>query len=301
MQPTLLEPPPALKTGDVVRVVAPAGPFDRTLFFRGLGFLAQTFRVRWTSNVFHRTGFLAGGSAQRGDDLQSALSCPDTRAIVCARGGVGSADLVDALTALPCAPKWLMGFSDITALHACLQHKGWMSIHGPNVTSLGLGNAALRERCLHHLLNPLHTYERTLSPLFPGRVTGPLVGGNLAVLHDLCAANVWRPPAGAVLFLEEVAEPPYRIYRMLTAMRRGGHLSALAGLAVGQVTFSHPGQHGVSAREVISDLCQTWRLPAAWGLASGHDLRVNDPLTLGSRVHLNVTNDTASVRFNVET
>lgn len=283
----------------MLRVIAPAGPFDRTLFFRGLGFLAQTFRIEWSTHVFHRHGFLAGGVEERAGDLRRALACPHSRLIVCARGGVGSADLVDALATVDCAPKWLMGFSDITALHACLQHKGWMSLHGPNVSSLGVGNANLRERCIRHLLDPLRSHNVHLSPLFGGSATGPLVGGNLAVLHDLCAGNAWHPPQGAILFLEETAEPPYRIYRMLTAMRRGGHLRHIAGLVMGQVTQCHPGPHGITARQVISDLCHAWELPCAWGLPSGHDPRDNDPLTLGAIARLNVTSEAATVTFNI--
>jgi muramoyltetrapeptide carboxypeptidase len=248
--------------------------------------------------VFHRSGFLAGSSTDRAQDLTKALACPETRIIVCARGGVGSAELIDSLGTVPNAPKWLMGFSDFTAVHAGLQQRGWMSIHGPNVTSLGVGNAALRDVCIRHLLDPLREYKLSAAPLFGGCVSGPLVGGNLAVLHDLCVANAWHPPPGAILFLEEVAEAPYRIYRMLTAMRRGGHLTSIAGLLVGQVTHSPAGHHGVTARQVITQLCEQWALPAAWGLPSGHDPWRNDPLTFGSHTQLNVGPLRADVTFN---
>lgn len=292
------EIPPTPKPGDQLRVIAPSGPFDRTLFFRGLAFLSQTFRVQWNRTVFHREGFLAGSRSERAFELQSALTCPESRLVVCARGGVGSADLFDTLLSFSGPPKWLVGFSDITALHAGLQRRGWMSIHGPTVTSLGRGNALLRERCIAHFLDPLRSRTVALSPLFPGQASGPLVGGNLAVLHDLCAANAWHPPPGAILFVEEIAEPPYRIYRMLSAMRRGGHLANVAALVVGQVTLSSPGHHRTTAREVITALCQEWSLPAAWGIQSGHDPRVNDPLTLGAEAELNVTATAACVTFN---
>lgn len=298
MHRSSFESPPAPQVRDVVRVVAPAGPFNRTLFFRGLGFLAQTFRIRWSTSVFHQEGFLCGTKNQRLDDFMDALACPDTRLIVCARGGVGSVELCAELTPNAYPPKWLLGFSDITALHATFQRHGLMSLHGPNVTSLGVGNAHLRERCLHHVLDPCRTTTVTLAPLVPGNVVGPVIGGNLAVLHDLCAANAWHPPHGAILFVEEVAEAPYRIHRMLTAMRRGGHLSGIVGLIVGQITHSNPGPYRVTARQVITTLCQQWQLPAAWGIPSGHDPWQNDPLTLGGQAHLNVTGDAATVTFN---
>jgi muramoyltetrapeptide carboxypeptidase len=295
----VFESPPVPKPGDRLHVIAPAGPFNRTLFYRGLDVLARTFRVRWTSRVFHREGYLAGSATERALDLSAALRCAETRIVVCARGGVGSAELLDSLAALDAGPKWLAGFSDITALHAGLQRKGWMSIHGPNVTSLGVGNAAMRERFIQQLLHPLQARVLQLVPLVPGSVAGPLVGGNLTVLHDLCAANAWAPTQGSLLFIEETAEPPYRIHRMLTAMHRGGHLRSIQGVVVGQVTLSNAGPYRASAKQVITDLCLRWGLPAAWGLPSGHDPRENEPLTFGSVAQLTVGHDTAHIRLNV--
>lgn len=283
-----LAPP---KVGDVAYIVAPAGPFDRTLFWRGLGFLAQSFRLRWSKDVFARRGFIAGSAERRAADLQRALACPDVRLVVCARGGVGAADLLDetldaALLAHRSRAKWLVGFSDVTALHARFNQCGWPSLHASNVTSLGVGCAAVRERWLSHVLDPWATRRWNLETLYPGEVTGTLLGGNLAVIHDVCAAGQWRTPPNTVLFLEEVAEPPYRIYRMLQSMRRGGHLQNVIGLVVGQVSHSHPGLHQKTAREVIAELCTDWQLPSAWGLPSGHEPHVNHPLTLGASVRL---------------
>lgn len=292
----LTSPPPAFrlpppKAGDVAYIVAPAGPFDRTLFWRGLGFLAQSFRLRWSNHAFARRGFVAGAVAQRSADLQRALTCPDARLVVCARGGVGAADLLDesldaALSDSRNRAKWLVGFSDITALHVRFNQRGWPSLHASNVTSLGVGCAAVRERWLSHVLDPWAPRRWELETLYPGEVTGTLLGGNLAVIHDLCAAGQWAPPPNTVLFLEEVAEPPYRIYRMLQALRRGGHLQNVIGLVVGQVSHSRPGLHQTTAREVFAELCTAWQLPSAWGLPCGHELHVNDPLTLGAPVRL---------------
>lgn len=285
----------------MLRIVAPAGPFDRTLFWRGAGFLAETFRVRFAKSVFARTGFLAGNATQRAADLAAALACPETRLVVCARGGVGCADLLDpepfALWSrvTPAPFKWLVGFSDVTALHAHWQARGLPSIHGSNVTSLGLGCANVRERWLAHVLDPWRPQHWQLKTLVPGAAGGRLVGGNLAVLHDLCASGQWQPEPGSILFLEEVAEAPYRIHRMLSALRRGGHLRHVTGLVVGQVTASHAGIHGVTARQVFATLCAEWQLPCAWGLPSGHELGENNPLTLGSHATIEATNDGATL------
>lgn len=283
-----------------MRIIAPAGPFDRTLFWRGLGFLADSFRLRLGDHIFSRQGFLAGPAIARAGDLQAALACADTRVVVCARGGVGCSDLfdpalLDSWSPTSHPPKWLVGFSDVTALHARWQSLGLPSIHASNVTSLGVGCAAVRERWLAHILDPLRPQRWSLETLYPGSGVGPLVGGNLAVLHDLCASGQWSPPPGAVLFLEEVAEPPYRIYRMLSALRRAGALSALSALVVGQVTASNPGQHGVTARQVFSTLCTEWRLPSAWGLPAGHEVWENHPLTLGRTAKLDAQPQNATL------
>ncbi len=282
-------------------MIAPAGPFNRTLFWRGLGFLAQTFRLRWGDHVFARRGFLAGDEDQRASDLEVALACPETRLIVCARGGVGCADLLGIRHApmwrveKMSHPKWLVGFSDVTALHAEWQALGWPSIHASNVTSLGVGCEEVRGRWLAHVLDPWAPRRWELETLQPGTAHGTLIGGNLAVLHDLCASQQWNPPRDSLLFVEDVAEPPYRIYRMLKALERGGHLRRIAGLVVGQVTASHPGIHHTSAREVFAELCAQWQMPAVWGMPCGHELGLNHPITLGIGARLVATSEGAQL------
>lgn len=262
--------------------------------------MADTFRLRLGTHIFERRGFLAGSARARADDLEDAIQCREASLIICARGGVGCADLFDpgvleSWSPAIARPKWLVGFSDITALHSRWQSFGIPSIHGSNVTSLGIGGAPLRERWLAHVLNPLRPQRWQLETLHPGEAQGPLVGGNLAVLHDLCASGQWAPPTGAILFLEEVAEPPYRIHRMLSALRRGGALSGVAGLVVGQVTASAPGPHRVTARQVFATLCSSWQLPCAWGLPAGHEVAENHPLTLGRPAVLSALGSTATL------
>lgn len=286
--PNPFKAPRPLKLGDAVRIIAPAGPFDRALFWRGAGWLAEHFRVQWSPGIFCRDGFVAGKSSHRLNNLLDALDVRECRALICARGGVGSAEVAALLppSVLSRNPKWLVGFSDITALHCAYQREQIMSLHAPNVTSLGLGSAALRESWLHAVLNPLARQDLTVDVLLAGSAHGPLVGGNLAVLHDLCAADEWLPPQGAVLFVEDVGEPPYRIHRMLTAMARRGITKRLSGVVFGQISASHPGRHGVTAREVCQRFCEEQQLPAAWGIPAGHEPNENLPLTLGASARL---------------
>lgn len=286
--PLFFKAPRPLKLGDAVRIIAPAGPFDRALFWRGAGWLAEHFRVLWSPEIFCRDGFVAGNVTHRLNNLRDGLDASECRALICARGGVGSAEVAALLpqSALSHDPKWLVGFSDITALHCAYQRERIMSLHAPNVTSLGLGSAALRDTWLRAVLDPLARQDLTVDVLVPGSAHGPLVGGNLAVLHDLCAADEWSPPQGAVLFMEDVGEPPYRIHRMLSAMARRGITKRLSGVVFGQISASQPGRHGVTAREVCRRFCEEQQLPAAWGIPAGHEPNENLPLTLGAPARL---------------
>lgn len=274
--------PPPLKPGDIVRVIAPAGPFDRTLFWRGVGWLAHHFRLSFDREAFAREGFLAGSDRRRLRELDQALDCPRAAAIVAARGGVGCTRLVGRVdfSRLRARPKWMVGFSDITALHLEAQRMGVASLHAHNVTGLGQGDAPEREAWLAALVGPPCFESAPLEMLRPGVAAGPLLGGNLALLHDSVGCGRFTPPPGYVLFLEEIGEAPYRIDRMLVGLERAGVLDRASGIVVGHVAASPPGPAGTSARDVFFRFAQRLRLPLAWGLEAGHG-RPNHPLALG--------------------
>src|SRR5579859_5766668 len=126
--------PPALCPGDWVAVVAPASPFDADEFWRGMAWIRDRYRVRASHGLFDRTGYLAGDDARRSQELARAMVDPEVKAVVAARGGYGAMRVLDALPwdAFVRAPKWLVGFSDVTALHVEATARGIASIHGPN-------------------------------------------------------------------------------------------------------------------------------------------------------------------------
>ena len=125
--------PPPLRRSDPVQLIAPAGPFDRALFWRGAGWLAQHFRVRFAPDIRARTGFVAGSTERRLTELNRALRCTESKAIFCARGGSGSTELLldGDFSALARHPKWLIGFSDVTALLNEALRAGVAAIRGP--------------------------------------------------------------------------------------------------------------------------------------------------------------------------
>ena len=143
--------PPALRPGDVVRVIAPSSPFDPEPFERGLTILSTRLgvRPRMRADVAARWRYLAGDDARRAEEWREAVADPEARAIFCARGGYGAMRLLPGIDPAPllARPKLLLGFSDVTALHALLNRAGLATVHGPGVTQLG----RLPEEALRHL------------------------------------------------------------------------------------------------------------------------------------------------------
>lgn len=282
--------PKALCSGDLVRVIAPAGPFDRALFYRGLSWLSERFRVIYDRGVFQRSGLFAGDDSRRLNELNAALRCPQTAAIIAARGGAGCSRIAPAadFAALRQYPKWLVGFSDVTALHVEAQAVGVASLHAHNLTGLGRSHMATRTEWLQALSAPHEAPPQTpLEMLTPGSAQGPVVGGNLALVHNAVAAGRWHSVPGAILFFEEVAEACYRIDRMLVALEQAGVFRTAAAVLVGDITECDVGQAGVSARDVFASLGARTSLPVAWGFPAGHGVR-NVPLILGQRLNLDL-------------
>jgi muramoyltetrapeptide carboxypeptidase len=280
--------PPSLEPGDLVAVVAPSSPFEAVLGWRGLGFLSSRFRLRFDRSLFARSGYLAGSDERREAELRAAMLDPEVRAIVAARGGYGATRYAHRLPwqALVRDPKWIVGFSDVTALHVEAQAVGVASLHAPHLTALGRSEARVRGAFVDALEHPTRQRAfRRLGCVAPGRASGPLVGGNLTLLASCAAAGRLRLPPSAILFIEDVTERPYRIDRALTSLLVGGHLSGLAGVVLGGFTACDPGPDGVTVEAVLLERLSGLGVPVASGLPAGHD-RVNEPLVLGAPASL---------------
>lgn len=279
----VLYPPPVMP-GDTLRIVAPSGPFDKTLFYRALGWLGQRYRLMWGRGVLERQGYLAGSDERRLAELNEALRDPVARAVVAVRGGYGATRICHAadFESLAAFPKWCVGFSDVTCLHLEALRAGVASLHASNLTGLGRADEATRERWVDALERPLaRRVFSGLEALSPGRARGTLVGGNLTLLFTAAAAGRLDLPDGCILFFEEVNEAPYRIDRMLTALRLSGKLSRISGVCVGDLTDAEPrAAHGAAAARVLRDCLGGLGVPVLRGLPVGHG-RVNEPLPLG--------------------
>lgn len=282
----------ALRAGSHVRVIAPSGPFDREGFERGIARLGERYRVTHREDIGDKRGYLAGDDGRRASELLEALEDPSVEAIACARGGYGATRILHRIPieTIAANKKLLVGFSDVTALHALWAIAGVRSLHGPMVATLGRGEPGLVQRWIEAVEGGLPSID-PLRGWGEGAAVGPLLGGNLSVLTALLGTPYFPPLEGAILFLEEVNEPPYRVDRMLTSLLSAGVLETIGGVLLGQ--FTHPSDPDVLEvlRERLGD-----RVPVAYGLPAGH-VPDNHEVHLGAPVRIEVSEGRARVTF----
>jgi muramoyltetrapeptide carboxypeptidase len=269
--------------------VAPAGSFDRSSFEAGFKVLAQRYRAVFDPRIFETERYLAGSDARRLAELTAALADKSIRGIFCARGGYGATRLLPQLSFDSLSPKPLVGFSDITSLHLALHAAGWVTFHGPVVTQLGRLSSDSIDRLFQLLesLEPAPPLEGA-QPLVPGRIEGPLLGGNLSVITRLIGTPYFPSLKGAVLLLEDVGERPYRLDRMWTHLRLAGVFQQVAGIALGDFTNCEEKDAGYTSTDVLRSLAEETQLPCAFGFPIGHG-EMNAAVPLGVRVRFDAT------------
>ena len=281
----------------MVGVVAPSGVVAEERLGAGVRVLESLgLRVVAGEFVLARQAYLAGSDAERGADLQRMLDDPTIRAVFCARGGYGAQRIVPTLdlAAVRRQPKPVVGYSDATVLITALVRAGVVGIHGPMVAvDLARG---LSPRSLAHLervlSDPSYLWEVEVPlSIRPGRATGRLLGGTLSVLVTTLGTPYAPDLDGAVLFLEDVHEWPYRLDRLLTQLRQSGKLDRVAGVVFGTMAACRT-LDGVGAVEVIRDAFAGAPYPVGFGLPAGHDPAdtgvENLALPLGVEVALDV-------------
>jgi muramoyltetrapeptide carboxypeptidase len=295
----------ALKPGDLVGVTAPAGPVDEDRLRRGVAELERLgFAVRVADGVLERRGFTAGSADVRLQQLHGLFAEPDVAAIVCARGGAGTIQLLPGLDRelMAANPKLILGYSDITLLHLEMARLGFPSLHGPMVArELAEGDAAYDRASLWHALtgegDPYASGPDDLVVLAEGKGEGVLRGGCLSLLAA-AAGTAWAlPPLDepTILFLEDVDEKAYRLDRMLRQLRASGALQGLAGVVFGDMKGCAPSFHDdYRLEEILLEALEGLDVPVALGLSSGHTPHPNVTLPLGVRARLECLGGEAS-------
>ena len=291
--------PPAVLPGRRVAVVAPASPFPRDEFDRGIAELRRLgYEPIYDDTVFARdAGYLAGTAEVRAAAFLRYWDDPEVGAIIAARGGYGSVHLLPLIESALNAdrPKLFVGYSDTTSLLSWLtSRRGLTALHGPMLDGrLSKGSAGYDQTSFLELLQG-RGRGLTLAPdgidaVRSGDAAGPLFGGTISQLTaSLGTPYAFDPPAGCVLFLEDVNERPYRLDRMLTQLRLSGLLSRACALVFGEMRGCHEADGAVqtSARHVVERFVRDFAGPVLFGFPSGHTAGPCWTLPLGVRVRV---------------
>lgn len=297
--------PPILVPGDKIAIISPASVVKAEYVEGGKYFFEnEGFDVIVSQHALGETdGSYAATHEARLTDLLAALEDPEIRAIVCSRGGYGCIHLLPHIPAdaMLHFPKWIIGFSDISALHAFSLRTGVASLHAPMTKHLTLHGA--EDPCSRYLIKILTSndpivYKTEANHLNTvGNAKGILVGGNFAVLNGLAATPFdilsVNGETDAILFLEDIAEPIYKVDRMLTRLYLAGTLSRLKALIVGQFTEYSADRNFSSMEEMIRTRLDQWHLhslPVAFGFPVGH-CDNNLPLIEGAMADLHISDN----------
>ncbi|NET32349.1 MAG: LD-carboxypeptidase [Cyanothece sp. SIO1E1] len=271
-------PPPPLQPGDLLRVIAPSGTLrEHEAFEQGVEiWRSHGYQVALSPGYKDRWGYLAGTDQQRRWQLATALKDPACRGILCARGGYGGARLLEDWTwpdlKTEQAPKWLIGFSDITSLLWSLSQHQISGVHGPLLTTLAAEPDWSVERLFNWVAGkPLQPLQGI--PWCLGRAQGCLLPANLTVATHLLGTSAQAELEGVILALEDVGEAPYRIDRMLTQWRMSGRFKNIRGIALGRFSQCQPPAHipSLTVIDVLRDRLSDLGIPIVAELPFGHD------------------------------
>ncbi|MDE7419121.1 MAG: LD-carboxypeptidase [Muribaculaceae bacterium] len=261
----------------------------------------------------YASGSYAASLAQRVADFTDAWSREDVDLVICARGGYGCVHLLDYLPTdfIAAHPKWLVGFSDVSVLHALLCKSGIASIHGGMAKQLventdsGFGSYRKVFKNLVESSSPMLEYQVATHPYnIPGEGRGVLLGGNLAVLNglagtpfDIMSESLYR---NVILFIEDVSEPIYAVERMLYRLHLQGVLGKVKGILIGQFTEWKPDRNFESIYDMIHERFIEWNVscPVAFNFPVGHNDH-NVPLIQGADVCLRVCSDCVKLAMKI--
>lgn len=288
--------PAPLKEGDTIAIVSPAGALRDTAVVER----SKTVLESWGLNVYiaphtlARNGYYSGTVEERLDDLARCLADDKIKAILCSYGGYGCVHLLDGIAPLIARyPKWIIGMSDCSALHAASLSQGVMSLHSPQCSHLSKFPDSIPARTLKEILfGAKPTYTTAPCSLdIQGLATGILAGGNLSVLAALAGSKYDIFKEDTILFIEDTGEQPYRIERMMYQFELSGALSKLKGVIVGEFNgVNDDGRFGGSTYELIHNIVVRYDIPVCFGFPVGH-CDENMPLIEGASVLLSVQND----------
>jgi muramoyltetrapeptide carboxypeptidase len=279
--------PPALRRGDVVRFVAPAGIAEKDKVTKCAKRLEEMgLTVTIPESLYRKDGYLAGTDAERADELNAAIRDPKIRAILPCRGGYGTTRILDRIdyTALRSDPKIIIGYSDITALHLAVAAKARViTFHSPMPQSSlwrDDGDYAFAASSFRRVVAAesykggettgfdvdLPKEQPKVRALVGGKATGRLVGGNLSLICATLGTPYAIAAKGRILLLEDTGEAPYRIDRMFAQLRLAGILESAAGILLGSFDKTDPKE----AERITGEYCGKLKIPVLANFPVGH-------------------------------
>ncbi len=297
-------PPPALKPGDRIGIVAPARKVNRKEMAPAIEMLRQWgYEIIEAKHLYGASHQFSGTDKERAADFQAMLDDVSIRVIFCARGGYGSVRIIDLLdfTRFAEKPKWIVGYSDITVFHSHInKHFGIQTLHAAMPINFPAGlkmNESLKS--LKNILEgglpdyhfPSHPFNRK------GKAKGVLCGGNLSILYSLTGTASDIDTEGKILFIEDLDEYLYHIDRMMMNLKRSGRLEGIAGLVVGGMNDMNDNTvpFGKTAYEIIAEMVDVYNFPVIFDFKSGHNSE-NLGLIIGGYVEMEV-DDKSLLRF----
>lgn len=291
--------PPYLQQGDTVAIAAPARKISQEELAPAITLLEKAgFNIYYDNRLFAQHHQFAGDETVRTAYFQDLLDNPEVNAIWCARGGYGSARIIDRLDfSFFCQhPKWICGYSDVTVFHNHI-HRNFniATLHTTMPISVkeGMYDTPATQTFIAALKGEPLSYELPLHPLNRlGNVTAPVVGGNLSMLYSLLGSPSDLDTDGKILFIEDLDEYLYHIDRMMTNLERNGKLSKLAGMLVGHLSDMHDNTipYGMNAEEIVAEHCAKYEFPVLFNFPAGH-LPDNRAIRLGLPMSIEIENN----------
>ena len=300
--------PPYLKAGDTVAIVAPSGILKSREgeIQQAIALLNEWgLNAKLGDNVFNKADHFAGTDEERCEDFQNALDDSIISAIWCARGGYGTVRILDRLdySKFKEHPKWIIGYSDITALHNQLHNEGVESLHALMCVSITEDLEEIKETVSSFKSalfgNPVNYILEGSEYNKEGETTGQLIGGNLTMLHTMLGSETSIDTTNKILFIEEIGEYKYHIDRMLQSLKRAGYFDNCKGLIVGDISKLRKNTTlwGTSIEQLILDALSEYNFPIAFNMPAGHE-KDNRALVLGRTISLSVNKRDTKINYN---
>ena len=298
-----MKAPAPLNEGDTIAIISPAGALrNKSIVDASVAVMEKWgLKVVVMPHTLSSNGYYSGTAEERGDDLSSAMLDKRIKAVLCSYGGYGCIHLTETIaTLIESNPKWIIGMSDCSVLHAVCLSKGVMSIHSPQCNHLSKFPDSTSAKMLKKILfGEKPTYSSAPHMLdIHGETKGSLVGGNMTVLTSLIGScyDIFRE--GTILFIEDIGEQPYRIERMMYHLELSGGLSRIKGLIVGELNGIKENSTFGAPYELIHHIIKKYDIPVCFGFPVGH-CDDNIPLIEGAECHFTVNENGTILDFNI--